>query len=978
MADNPMKTVVSEGSLWRRWDPHVHLPGTLRNDNFKSTTVEQALGILASRSPKIEVVGITDYFSTASFHRAVAALQSGAGSGLTMLFPNVEVRLAHATARKSAVNAHLLCAPDEVEELERFLRGLTFRHEDVDYQCSDEDLVRLGRAWRKEPRLPEGAARREFRQLERLYLNSTWAKDNLLVGVAAGEGDGTSGLRTDDDSFAAIRRNLERFAHIIFSSKPSDVEFWSGKRADSEAVLEERYKGKKVCLHGSDAHEADDLGAPHGDRFCWLKGDPTFETLRMTCLSPETRAHIGATDPLEGYRPGRIRHVEVPDQGWFPSSGIPVNAGLVAIIGARGRGKTALADIIAAGAGSDVPFDNEKSFLRRAGGLLRGSAGKVTWTQGETTERALSGSDVIDPFQLVGVRYLSQQFVEQLCASEGVSDNLLDEIERVVFASIPVGDRQGATSFQDLLDIRLQASRGRGSDELEAIADVSERITTERAHRDSMKGLTETHGQVRNSLTLLETRIGNMTRVGVKGDAGRLGLVTEALEQRLASLQGIERRRTELTSLRERVASARTTTFRTLLDTLRTSHPRVGLSEEEWAQFTPRFSGPVDEVLARAIEKAAAEETAARGDGAKQQRPTLDGIEADQLSRLPVADLAAEQQRLQALIGLDRERAENLKKLNQQASQTRARLKQLDEQLAHATGAERRMDALRQQRLDHYAAYFDALLREESELRTLYEPLEALLSVYGGTTAKLKLTVRRKVDVSRWAQEGEELLDLRGRVFKSGTLKNLAEAALLDAWERGDGGTAAAAIAEFSTQHSSDFRRQQKPGGNDPDGREWERNLSRWLYSASHISLSYSLAYDKLRIESLSPGTRGIVLLLLYLAVDQAESDPLIIDQPEENLDPESVYSELVQLFRAASRRRQIIMVTHNANLVVNTDVDQVIVAQCENFEDGKLPELRYTAGGLESPHIRELVCEVLEGGAEAFRQRARRLRIAM
>jgi predicted ATPase len=136
--------------------------------------------------------------------------------------------------------------------------------------------------------------------------------------------------------------------------------------------------------------------------------------------------------------------------------------------------------------------------------------------------------------------------------------------------------------------------------------------------------------------------------------------------------------------------------------------------------------------------------------------------------------------------------------------------------------------------------------------------------------------------------------------------------------------------------------------------------------------------YDKLRIESLSPGTRGIVLLLLYLAVDRAESDPLIIDQPEENLDPESVYWELVQLFRDASRRRQIIMVTHNANLDVNTDVDQVIVAQCENFEDGKLPELRYTSGGLENPHIRELVCKVLEGGAEAFRQRARRLRISM
>jgi predicted ATPase len=138
------------------------------------------------------------------------------------------------------------------------------------------------------------------------------------------------------------------------------------------------------------------------------------------------------------------------------------------------------------------------------------------------------------------------------------------------------------------------------------------------------------------------------------------------------------------------------------------------------------------------------------------------------------------------------------------------------------------------------------------------------------------------------------------------------------------------------------------------------------------------LEYDGLNIERLSPGSRGIVLLLLYLAVDQEETDPLIIDQPEENLDPESIYSELVGLFRNASKRRQIIIVTHNANLVVNTDVDQVIVAHCESVEEGKLPTLSYQIGGLEDEAIRESVCVVLEGGAEAFRQRARRLGIEL
>src|SRR6185437_8322323 len=85
--------------------------------------------------------------------------------------------------------------------------------------------------------------------------------------------------------------------------------------------------------------------------------------------------------------------------------------------------------------------------------------------------------------------------------------------------------------------------------------------------------------------------------------------------------------------------------------------------------------------------------------------------------------------------------------------------------------------------------------------------------------------------------------------------------------------------------------------------------------------------YDGVDIRKLSPGSRGIVLLLLYLALDEADDRPLIIDQPEENLDPKSIFNELVGLFIEAKNKRQVIIITHNANLVVNTDADQVIVA---------------------------------------------------
>lgn len=128
--------------------------------------------------------------------------------------------------------------------------------------------------------------------------------------------------------------------------------------------------------------------------------------------------------------------------------------------------------------------------------------------------------------------------------------------------------------------------------------------------------------------------------------------------------------------------------------------------------------------------------------------------------------------------------------------------------------------------------------------------------------------------------------------------------------------------------------------------------------------------------EQLSPCTRGIVLLPLHLAVDQSGDRPLIIDQPEENLDPRSIFDELVGRFVETRHRRQIIIVTHNANLVVNTDADQVIVANAGARRQGRLPEMTYTSGGLENPAIRRHVCEILEGGQHAFEERAWRLRI--
>jgi hypothetical protein len=210
-----------------------------------------------------------------------------------------------------------------------------------------------------------------------------------------------------------------------------------------------------------------------------------------------------------------------------------------------------------------------------------------------------------------------------------------------------------------------------------------------------------------------------------------------------------------------------------------------------------------------------------------------------------------------------------------------------------------------------------------------------------------------------------------------GSVAARAERGLSAAWRTGDAEAVTKAMAAFREENQDELLEAARvPKGNPSDYRTWLKSFAKWLYSTDHIQVRYSVDYDGTDIRNLSPGTRGIVLLLLYLALDTADDRPLIIDQPEENLDPKSIYDELVGLFIAAKAKRQVIMVTHNANLVINTDADQIIIADASPREAGGLPRISYMAGGLEDAAIRERVCEILEGGEHAFRERARRLRV--
>ncbi len=783
---------------------------------------------------------------------------------------------------------------------------------------------------------------------------------------------------------------------LVFSGSSRTTDFYRSEEFERE------FGRRKACVWGSDAHSEEQLFAPDGDRFCWIKADPTFSGLRQLTNEPD-RVHIGERPPGDETQLQRIwvKNVAVARTGpledgeqWFDAVDVPLNKKLVAIIGNKGSGKTALADVLgllgnATTGWEHFGFLKEGRFLGKAKSAKRARAfeGRCTWSTGNERTASLDASPIGErPEELT---YLPQGYLEEICASPSSTDLFEAELERVIFSHVDEASRLGRRTLAELIEFKTEELLREKSVDKAEIRNLNRRLC-ELRELQRPAALASLGQQIEEKLTQLKTLEEARPKEVAPPSAPAAGEESEAAnrvaatKEQLAELEvAIEQNRAHLKKAKDR--QARLQKLGIAVDSL----------ESAWTRFRDQHASSfvdvgldMDACVKIQIDKAPLEKARRTCDADLQgivERLNVDVSDSIAARHRALSAKLEEQKR--SLDAPQREYEQyqkdvlawNSKKQEVLGSaESVGSLKQLEAQRRYLeTGLPGEIDDVQRARTECLAHLFgntNARMRAREEL---FEPV-------------LKFVGRSSVIPSEFRPEFRVALDSEELVSEFFAIVSNGAAGAFRGKEEGRrelkkiiGDDAFATFESTKTTldsieralgfHGSecegapaDVAKQLKQGKKPVD-------VLNLLYSLEYLRPTYELRLGNRRLSELSPGERGLLLLVFYLVVDKSQT-PLILDQPEENLDNQSIKTVLVPCLREAKRRRQVVMVTHNPNLAVVCDAEQIIVARIDRSDGNRIT---YEAGSIEHAQTNQDLLDILEGTEPAFKNRERKYRTA-
>lgn len=1022
-----MATRFPKGAEWRLWDLQVHTPFSALNNGFGSDLDVYAKTFFTRAiDQNIAVVAVTDYFVVDGYRflkelqcddtrlAALIGADKLARAKAIVLLANVELRT-DILIDGNRVNYHILfsdeVSPDDIAQ--DFLAQLSFTSEGspdgVDQQQSltRKNLEEQGRRL-KEQHSGFGGKSDLFVGMMTATINHREVSEVLVRRASKFGGRYVFCVPCDEDLSAVswngqghmVRKVLIQKSHILFSSSKSTRDFALGLKHGTPDEYIKEFKTFKPCMHGSDAHNPEQLFNPDGSNFTWVKADPTFKGLLQTLNEPGGRVYIGVSPPsLDAIRSRPTKIVKELgvhkkagsslSEKWFDHQ-VPLNPELVAIIGNKGSGKSALADIL--GLLGNTPRYHAFSFLSpdrfkdRKNNKAKHFEASATWGDGKV-DGPVSLDDIPQAGSVESIKYIPQDYLETICneVSLGSGSQFYAELQNVIFSHVPEEEQLGFTSLDDLLRHRSEET----TRAIDLLADQLKAI-----NRDILaleEQLTDNHRKALEAQLAAKQReieAHNLVRPPEKAPpsedptaselSARVGAQLQALQADLTSVEG----QIVLSKQKLGEATRRRTTAERLLGKLSNVEKQLKAAandaKDELADLGLNWESlvkvEIDKSALEAIVRSGADEIAAinkeldphtAGSLASKQEDVQKSISALGL-QLSAPQKAFEEHKAAV------KRWEEVRVSLVGTPEQLGSLNQLTSAIAQLPVLRERSQGLRRERLDKAKEIYKEKEKLRNDYGRYYGAVQKFLSEHDlAKSQQFKLTFNVAISEQGFAPGLLKLLNQR----RVGTFAGLEEGAdrlkqMLD----GTSFDSSEDCAKFLVKVMKALREDQRQGRDNVQV-ELRDQLAQgvsvvdvydYVFGLNYLEPVYNLRWDGKTLEQLSPGERGNLLLIFYLLIDR-DDIPLVIDQPEENLDNHTVFRTLVPCVKEAKRRRQIVMVTHNPNLAVVCDAEQVICAEIRKDQGN---EVCYVSGSIEDPLINRKIVDILEGTRPAFDKR--------
>lgn len=939
---------IGIGSYWGKWDLHIHTKSSFDYDKNDYTDE----GLVATWKEKGYVaVAITDHFLIDG--ERISKLQSLALKEGITVFPGVEFR-----TDKGDKNVHIIAIFSEKIDVEELASA--FEYNMIKTKAKNPDSHKTI-YWNLE----------DIQEFTKRY-------QGVLTVHAGKKSNGIDKSMSNEEFFMAIKRE---YAEIVDAFEVNNLHSYREYEKIVLPHLKKEFDKDFPVIICSDNHNYDNYktSAP-----LWIKADPSFEGLKQALLHPSERIYLGDKPKklldLEKKPETIMNNLEIRkseyaknEETWFDCE-IPLNPGLIALIGNKGSGKSALSDIL--GHANNVSdkqkfsFLNQRRFNKSPQKYGEDYSLRLEWHDGEIVEHSkLTVSNEKDYYTQTA-QYLPQQYIEEVCTNLDQT-HFQKEIDKVIFSYLSPQDSLGASDLNSYMRMKTEQIEIELTPLYEKLDKINKDIIQlESKLKTSYQKQIKVKLQEKNEELIRHRNLkpGEVIKPEDSDHTEELGKIErykEYVEKIKNEISTEKERLLEINQQEQKVINLKSKT----LITLRAIEE---INEEFQSIIENIDQKDLDFKINLVGEKSVFDDLLTR---IGNKRGEIEKILEQKETRLK----EIEQLKSEALKLIDDANKEYQEYLNQ--------LKQWEDKEKNIIGDEETVGTL-----EYYQAE-DTYLREKlsAEYADLCEERKSVIKdVYNKKIDRRRIfqdvysTIAQKIEevlgnTNKNIQFKADLLLDRDQIKSSLDYINKRARSDFQGAEESEK-VLATRIQELNVEsfyEIENFIKNTLSCGLENDYDQLEKVINdkesyyRAITSLEYLEVNYLLTYNENTIEQLSPGERGLLLLIFYLLLNK-ESKPIIIDQPEDNLDNQSVYSQLVPCMLEAKKNRQVIVVTHNPNIAIACDAEQVIISEIDKASK----KITYTSGGIESDEINAKIVEILEGTRPAFSLRESKYKV--